>query len=284
MDLRPGATLQILAENAQYITGATGAAVAVQSGPQMVCCATAGITAPPLGSHVELASSFSGESVRRDQLLRCDSVESDTRVDAESCRQLGIASLMVMPLHAGGKVAGLFQILSMQHHAFQDRDASALKRIGAMMEAILPSLVKQETPGQETLDHETHKHETLHGAVRAESLPKPRRWLRTPIGVPISVTTLRSGVPEEIPGRTWDVCEKGMGLILAAKLQSGEGAIVEFLLPFAAHSIRRRSVVRHQDGLRHGLEFVDEMTEQSPLQREVRTPLFMLPKILAGHQ
>jgi hypothetical protein len=43
-------------------------------------------------------------------------------------------------------------------------------------------------------------------------------------------------------------------------------------------------VVRHQDGLRHGLEFVDEMTEQSPLQREVRTPLFMLPKILAGHQ
>src|SRR5882724_2479268 len=270
MDLRPGATLQILAENAQYITGATGAAVAVQSGPQMVCCATAGITAPPLGSHVELASSFSGESV--------------TRVDAESCRQLGIASLMVMPLHAGGKVAGLFQILSMQHHAFQDRDASALKRIGAMMEAILPSLVKQETPGQETLDHETHKHETLHTAVRAESLPKPRRWLRTPIGVPISVTTLRSGVPEEIPGRTWDVCEKGMGLILAGQLQSGEGAIVEFLLPFAVQSIRRRSVVRHQDGLRHGLEFMDEMTEQSPLQREVRTPLFMLPKILAGHQ
>jgi len=91
-------------------------------------------------------------------------------------------------------------------------------------------------------------------------------------------------VPEEIPGRAWDVCEKGMGLILAAQLHSGEGAIVEFLLPFAAHSIRRRSVVRHQDGLRHGLEFVDELTEQAPLPREVRTPLFMLPKILAGHQ
>jgi hypothetical protein len=275
MDLRPGANIQILAENAQYITGATGAAVAVQSGPQMVCCATAGITAPPLGSHVELTSSFSGESVRRDQLLRCDSVESDTRVDAESCRQLGIASLMVMPLHVGGRVTGLFQILSMQPHAFQDRDVSALKRIGAMMEAILLSRLEQEPQDQDTL---------ASAPVRTEPLPKPRRWLRTPIGVPISVTTLRSGVPEEIPGRTWDVCEKGMGLILAAQLRSGEGAIVEFLLPFAAHSIRRRSVVRHQDGLRHGFEFVDEMTEQSPLQREVRTPLFMLPKILAGHQ
>jgi len=203
-------------------------------------------------------------------LLRCDSVDTDTRVDAESCRQLGIASLMVMPLHAGRQVAGLFQILSMQSHAFQDRDVSALKRIGAMMEAILPSLAEQDMLASPP--------------VRGEAIPKPRRWLRTPIGVPISVTTLRSGVPEEIPGRTWDVCEKGMGLILAGHLQPGEGAIVEFLLPFAAQSIRRRSVVRHQDGLRHGLEFVDEMTEQTPLQREVRTPLFMLPKILAGHQ
>jgi GAF domain len=280
MHLRPGATIQILAENAQYITGATGAAVAVQRGLEMVCRATTGITAPPLGSRVELASSFSGESVRRDQLLRCDSVESDTRVDAESCRQLGIASLMVMPLHAGGRVAGLFQILSMQAHAFQDRDVSTLKRVGALMEAILPSWLEQEAQEQDLPGENT----SASSPLRSEPVPKPRRWLRTPIGVPISVTTLRSGVPEEIPGRTWDVCEKGMGLILAAQLHSGEGAIVEFLLPFAAHSIRRRSVVRHQDGLRHGLEFVDELTEQAPLQREVRTPLFMLPKILAGHQ
>jgi putative methionine-R-sulfoxide reductase with GAF domain len=270
MNFNLRATLQSLAEDAQYITGATGAAIAVLRNEEMVCCATAGITAPPLGSQVELSSSFSGESVRRDQLLRCDSVDSDTRVDAESCRQLGIASLVVMPLHAGGRVAGLFQILSMQPHAFQERDMSAMKRIGAMLDAMLPTLTEHDVAPP------------VQG--RGEGPPKPRRWLRTPIGVPISVTTLRSGVPEEIPGRTRDVCEKGMGLILAGHLQPGEGAIVEFLLPFATQSIRRRSVVRHQDGLRHGLEFVDEMAEQSPLQREVRTPLFMLPKILAGHQ
>jgi hypothetical protein len=178
---------------------------------------------------------------------------------------------MVAPLHVGGRVTGLCQILSMQAHAFQERDVSALKRIGVMIEALLPALATEaEVPVQEL--------------ARSEAPPKPRRWLRTPIGVPVSLTTLRSGVPEEIPGRACDVCEKGLGLILAGQLAPGEGAIVEFLLPFAAQSIRRRSVVRHQDGLRHGLEFMDEMTEQSPLQREVRTPLFMLPKILAGHQ
>ena len=275
MEMNPESAIQLLAENTQYITGATGAAVAVQRGADMLCCASTGLTAPSLGSRVELASSFSGESVRRDQLLRCDSVETDARVDAESCRQLGIASLMVLPLHAGGRVTGLFQILSMQHHAFQDRDMVALKRVGAMIEGMIEGMLAALAADPD-LPKEL--------ASRGESAPKPRRWMRTPIGVPVSATTLRSGVPEEIPGRTWDLCEKGMGLLLAGHLSPNEGAIVEFLLPFAQQPIRRRCVVRHQDGLRHGLEFVDEITDQSPLQREVRTPLFMLPKILAGHQ
>jgi hypothetical protein len=269
MDLNPGASVQLLAENAQYITGATGAAVAVRRSNEMVCCASAGITAPPLDSHVEL-SSFSGECVRTDILLRCDSVDSDTRVDAESCRLLGISSIIVMPLHSGGRVAGVFQILSMQAHAFQERDISALKRIGTMIEAMIPNLAANGAIAPEP--------------ANATTAPRPRRWLRTPIGIPVAVTTLRSGVPEEIPGRTKDVCERGMGIVLAGQLTSGEGAIVEFLLPFAPQSIRRRSVVRHQEGLRHGFEFVDEMAEQAPVPREVRTPLFMLPKILAGQQ
>jgi len=263
--------MQLLAEQALYITGATGAALAVQSGAEteMVCCASAGITAPSVDSRVQLASSFSGECVRTRQLLRCDSVDSDERVDIESCRMLGIASIIVMPLLHGNRVAGLFQILSMQKHAFQDRDVNTLKRIGAMIEAIIPTFDASAAATEETA---------------ATAVPQPRRWMRTPIGVQVTATTLRSGVPEEIPGRTKDVCEKGMGLVLAGQLGPGEGAIVEFLLPFAQQSIRRRSIIRHQKGLLHGLEFVDEMAEQSPTRQEVRTPLFMLPKILAGHQ
>ena len=271
MQSNPRGTIQLLAEHAQYITGATGAAVALQIGKEteMVCCASAGITAPPVDSRVEISGSFSGECVRTRQLLRCNSADSDERVDIASCRLLGIASIIVMPLLQGDRVAGLFQILSMQKQAFQDRDVSALKRIGAMIEAMIPSFDPLAAPAEE---------------AQAAAIPQPRRWLRTPIGVQISATTLRSGVPEEIPGRTKDVCEKGMGLVLAGQMAPGEGVIVEFLLPFAQGSIRRRSVVRHQKGLLHGLEFVDEMAEQSPTRQEVRTPLFMLPKILAGHQ
>ena len=108
MESNPRGAIQLLAEQAQYITGATGAAVALQTSAEteMVCCASAGITAPPVDSHVQLSASFSGTCVKTRQLLRCDSVDSDERVDIESCRALGIASIIVMPLLQGDRVAG----------------------------------------------------------------------------------------------------------------------------------------------------------------------------------
>src|SRR6202021_1515984 len=66
------AALQLLAERAQYITGASGAAVALRVGDEMICRASAGSSAPELGAHLQVDSGLSGESVRTKQILRCD--------------------------------------------------------------------------------------------------------------------------------------------------------------------------------------------------------------------
>jgi hypothetical protein len=58
------ATLQLLAERAQYITGASGAAIALREGEKMVCRASAGPSAPELGTRLQTDSGLSGESVR----------------------------------------------------------------------------------------------------------------------------------------------------------------------------------------------------------------------------
>ena len=44
------ATLQLLTERAQYISGASGAAIALRDGENMVCCASSGDSAPHLGA------------------------------------------------------------------------------------------------------------------------------------------------------------------------------------------------------------------------------------------
>jgi putative methionine-R-sulfoxide reductase with GAF domain len=127
------AALQLLAERAQYITGATGAAIALRDGDEMVCRASAGGSAPEIGARLQMDSGLSGESIRTRQMLRCDDTQTDDRVNKESCEALGIASVIVMPMVDGGEVLGVFELFSDRAHSFEERDITALERMGAMV-------------------------------------------------------------------------------------------------------------------------------------------------------
>jgi outer membrane biosynthesis protein TonB len=85
----------------------------------------------------------------------------------------------------------------------------------------------------------------------------PRRRL----AVPVNVTVLRSGVPDAVPGRSIDVCEGGVGAVLAAQLFPGELVGVEFRLPDAS-SILAKARVCYQERLRCGLQFLAIPAEQ----------------------
>jgi putative methionine-R-sulfoxide reductase with GAF domain len=124
------AALQLLVERAQYITGATGTALALPQGDEMVCRASAGSCAPAIGARLQVRSGLTGESIARHQLLRCDNAETDPRVNLEACRALGIASIVVLPLlRRNGEVRGLFELFSDHPYAFEERDLIALERM-----------------------------------------------------------------------------------------------------------------------------------------------------------
>jgi hypothetical protein len=122
--------LQLLVDRAQYITGATGTALALPHGEEMVCRASAGASAPAVGARLQVRSGLTGESISRRQLLRCDNAETDARVNLEACRALGIASIVVLPLlRRNGEVRGLFELFSDHPYAFEERDLIALERM-----------------------------------------------------------------------------------------------------------------------------------------------------------
>jgi putative methionine-R-sulfoxide reductase with GAF domain len=128
------AALQLLAERAQYITGASGAAIALLDNTEMICRASAGPSAPELGAEVQVKSGLTGESVRTRQVLRCDDAEIDPRVNRESCRALGIRSVMVVPLIREQEVIGVFELLADRANAFEERDVTALERLAEMVQ------------------------------------------------------------------------------------------------------------------------------------------------------
>ena len=131
------ATLQLLADRAQYITGGSGAAIALRDGENIICRASSGPSAPGVGSYFQARSGLSGESVRTRKALRCDDTATDPRVNQEGCRVLGIASFAVLPLIREGDVIGIFEIFADKPRAFGDRDILALQRMGEMVSTAL---------------------------------------------------------------------------------------------------------------------------------------------------
>lgn len=123
--------LQLIAERGQSLVSASGAAIALADADanSMICCASSGSDAPPIGARLQIGTGFSGECVKRSQPLRCDDSETDTRVDRNSCRALGIRSLLAVPVRVGENAVGLIEIFAPHPHAFSDADSAVLQRL-----------------------------------------------------------------------------------------------------------------------------------------------------------
>jgi putative methionine-R-sulfoxide reductase with GAF domain len=170
--------LQLLVERAQYITGATGAALALPQADEMVCRASAGACAPTVGARLQVRSGLTGESIARRQLLRCDNAETDPRVNLETCRALGIASIVVLPLlRRTGEVRGLFELFSDHPYAFEERDLVALERMAALTITALDLAEQQHdsvnfVPGRQSRPAEPRPVTAASAAPQSKEIPK----------------------------------------------------------------------------------------------------------------
>jgi putative methionine-R-sulfoxide reductase with GAF domain len=135
------AVLNVLAESARSLTRSSGAAIAVGNEREMVCRASSG-DAPPVGSHLQTGSGFSGECVRTGRILRCDDTETDPIVDRETCAMLGIGSMIAAPILSNGRVIGLLEVFSPLPMAFGESDTAALHRLAQ----VIARAIRQSEP------------------------------------------------------------------------------------------------------------------------------------------
>jgi TonB family protein len=119
--------LNEVVERACLATNATAGAIALAHGDEMVCRATTGENAPDLGVRFDTDQGLSGACVRTREWQRCNDTESDPRVNAAVCRQLGVRSILVVPVQRGDELMGVIEILSIRPDAFSDRDVRCLQ-------------------------------------------------------------------------------------------------------------------------------------------------------------
>jgi GAF domain-containing protein len=130
----------VITERAQVLTGATGAAIALRKGDEVICRARAGRTAPDLGVRLQTDSGISGECLRTGEVVLCNNAEDNPRADLESCRRLGVRSILAAPLHQFHRTLGIFEVLSASPNAFNYQDVATMQLLSSMMVAAIARL------------------------------------------------------------------------------------------------------------------------------------------------
>ena len=135
--------LDYIIDQARKITDAGGAVIALAENDEIVCRARAGLIGPPLGARLDPRSGISGECIRTGELLYCDDTETDPRVNLVACRQLGIRSILALPLILHDQTLGVVEIFSGWAGVFGDRESRTLKMLAGQ---ILEALWEEEAP------------------------------------------------------------------------------------------------------------------------------------------
>src|SRR5437016_7343225 len=127
----------MITERAQVLTGATGAAIALRKGNEVICRARAGRTAPDLGVRLQTNSGISAECLRSGEVVLCHDAEDNPEVDLVSCHRLGVRSILAAPLRQFQRTLGIFEVLSAVPNAFDQQDVATMQLLSSMMVAAI---------------------------------------------------------------------------------------------------------------------------------------------------
>ncbi len=133
---------EAVADAAHVLSGADGTALALETNGTILCCARSGSMAPELGVPINTGAGISGECLRTATMLVCHDALTDSRVDNEVCRVLGIRSVVAVPVSGPAGVAGILEAFSSRPDAF---DGDALSSLRALAD-IAGGVYKRQAP------------------------------------------------------------------------------------------------------------------------------------------
>ena len=152
LDLAFDLVLHEIVEQARTASAATGAAIALARDGKLVCRATSGENAPDLGVSVEAASGLTGACLRTEEVQHCQDTETDSRVDVETCRRLGVRSMLLIPLIELDGTFGILQVFSSTPKAFGEPEMARLLRLADRVAENRRAMLKNLTSAPESSD------------------------------------------------------------------------------------------------------------------------------------
>lgn len=192
--------LQLILEWMSRMGGAEGATLEMAEGDDMVYQAATGAAAPFIGLRLKSAGSLSGQCMKSGVILRSDDTETDSRVDREACRHVGVRSMILLPLRYDEHAFGALKLMSPNVAAFSSDTEKTLGLMGEFLSATI-SRKRAEASLSESEANFRAMFETASIGM-AQTDPNTGRWLR----VNRKLCEMLGYTVEEMLARTiWDI-------------------------------------------------------------------------------
>src|SRR3979411_1107140 len=132
-DLAVDEALHLIVDRTQNVANATGVAIGLLKGDQLVYRAGSGSAATYTGRSMTARLIVSADSKANCEILRVENAETDARIEAAICRQFGAVSLLILLLCHDHAVAGVLEIFFEEAHVFQDSEVRAYRLMAGLV-------------------------------------------------------------------------------------------------------------------------------------------------------
>jgi hypothetical protein len=172
-----GGAMHLIADRVRDVANATGVAIGLLRGDQLVYCAGSGSAASYIGRHVIAALSVSTAAKTSREILRVDNAETDARIEAAICRQFGAKSLLILLIYRAHAVAGVLEVFFSEAHRFQDGEVRSYQLMAGLVgEAMSQAQFDEQKPVAAelpTVPRAIHQITSLEFPGGARSVPQP---------------------------------------------------------------------------------------------------------------
>jgi hypothetical protein len=125
--------MHLVADRARNVANATGIAIALRQGDQLVYRAGSGCAASYVGRHMTAILCVSAHNEAGSEILRVENAQADARIEAAICRQFEAQSLLILPIYDECAMAGVLEVLFSEPHAFQDREMRTYRLMAGLV-------------------------------------------------------------------------------------------------------------------------------------------------------
>jgi putative methionine-R-sulfoxide reductase with GAF domain len=126
-------SMDLIVERVRQITHASGVAIGLVENGNLLYRAASGAAACLLGSSINTAACLSASCLNGGFSFQSPDTVNDPKVPAEACRQLGVKSLIAVPVHYDQKIAGCIELHFAGPNAFEEHDVRTAQLMAGLM-------------------------------------------------------------------------------------------------------------------------------------------------------